>query len=91
MKAYKKYGDIYKFTRQVRVCMKNGYHGTNDGLRDFWVERIADIVDNSTEKDFDCIMAYCLMYHLSYVIEKRDILFNWKRVVLSLRGYTKAC
>ena len=85
MKAYKKYGDIYHVTKQVRDCMANGYHGDVEGLRDFWCEKIQELLNGDVYKNWDCIAGYCEMFHLSYVIEKKDILHNWKRAVLAHR------
>ena len=89
MKPYKKYGDIYSTTAQVRKCLKNKPYGDNEGLRDFWCDRIQVLIKEDYYKNRDCIAGYCEMFYLSYVLEKIDVLRNWRLVVLAHRQQYK--
>lgn len=82
MKAYKKYGDIYRLTRQVRMLMRTKPHGDNDGLRKFWADKIKYGVDH---KEFDYVYDYCAMFYLLIVLENGPQLWAWKMFVLAHR------
>ena len=82
MKPYKKYGDIYNLTRQVRMLMRTKPHGDNNGLRIFWTDKIKECIDNI---EYDYMYGYCAMFYLLHVLEKGPDLWAWKMFVLAHR------
>ena len=95
MKPYKKYGDIYHMTKQVRSCLKNKPHGTNENLYDFWTEQMKSCLH---ENQFDLMCTYCAMTYLGWFIESQprktyfpeaNRIWFWKNFVRAFRGSYK--
>lgn len=87
MKPYKKYGDFYKLSKQIRNNLKtNGFHGSRQGLYSFWHEQAKKCF---LENQIDLMYGYLSMVALAEVIDdcnhEKDRIFWWRMFVISFR------
>lgn len=87
MKPYKKYGDFYAISKQVRSNLKtNGFHGSRHGLNAFWHEQAEKCF---LEGRLDSMYSYLSMVAIANVMDNKsavkDSLFWWRMFVISFR------
>lgn len=87
MKPYKKYGDFYAISKQVRSNLKtNGFHGSRKGLYRFWYDQAEECFRQGR---LDSMYAYISMVALARVLDTqkpdKGVIFCWGMFVIAFR------